>query len=367
MCMRNLILAGAVATGLAASTIVSVQAADLFHDPVLSAEISAPKSFDGLYAGVSLGLMNSNKMVFYPNVNGYRALAGVYGGYNKQINPWLIAGFETQLDGAYEWEANTVGYNAFALGQLGLLTREDFAVYEVAGLGLIDGKTAYAVGVQAEQKLSDTFSVRAESLSFGQLAPAGGVPNYKGIMGMKLTLGAHWYLRSGTESFAEASPFSQTLTRFAGPYLGLYAGGAYNPSSNFFGGDAFYGWHITRFVQGGIAGWNYDLGSMFRAGGEIQAGINYNTSGNIGVDAQALARIGIVPFDGLMVYATGGVGLLEAQPAYTLGGGIENALWGKNTLRLDVQVLGEINPGPFINKSGFSALKFSLGTLWHFD
>jgi hypothetical protein len=360
-------MAGVIAAGALLLTALPATAEDLFHDPVLYGQLTAPKAFDGLYAGVSFGLMNSNQKVFYSNANGYRVPAGVYAGYNAQINPWLIAGVEGQLEAAYEWQAGTLGYNAFVLGRLGLLTSDNFAVYEVAGLGLIDGNSAYALGVQAEQKLSETFSIRAESLSFGQLSPPAGIINYRGIMGMKLMLGGTWYLDGTSKSFTEPSPFSATPTRFSGPYLGLYAGGGYNPQHNFFGGDDFYGWHITRFFQGGIAGWNYDLGSMFRAGGEIQAGVNYNTSGQFGTDAQALARVGVVPFDGLMVYASGGVGMIEAVPAYSLGGGVEYALWGRNTLRFDTQVLGQIEPGPPFNVSGFSAVKATFGTLWHFD
>lgn len=365
--MRGVFLAGAVAVGLALMPMGGASAGDLFHDPVLGADMSAPKAFDGLYAGVSFGLMNSNQKVFYPNTNGYRVPAGVFAGYNHQFTPWLVGGVEAQLEGAYEWEAGTLGYNAFLLGRVGVLTSPDFAVYEMAGFGLIDSNSAYALGVGVEQQVSDSFAVRLESLSFGQLSPRAGVANYKGVMGMKLMLGGVWYLRDGSESFDESSPFSAVPTRFTGPYLGLYAGGGYNSGHNFFGGDTFYGWHITRFMQGGVAGWNYEVASMLRVGGELQAGLNYNTSGQIGTDAQLLARVGLVPFDGVMAYASGGVGMIDMVPAYALGGGVEYALWGRNSLRLDALALGEINPGPPYNVSGFSALKFSVGTLWHFD
>ena len=366
----KLLLAGMIVSGLAVMSggVSPVVAQDVFHDPVLGSNLSAPATFDGLYAGVSFGLMNSNKKVFYPNENGYRVPAGVFAGYNAQLTPWMVAGVEAQLEGAYEWQDQTLGYNAFALGRLGLLTAEDFAVYEMAGLGLIDGRGAYALGVGVEQKVTDRFSMRAEALSFGQFNPPSDVTDYGGVMGMKIMLGGLWYLSDGTRSLAEASSFETTKTRFTGPYLGLYAGGGYNPQHNFFGGDNdFYGWHITRFVQGGIAGWNYEVAPMVRAGGEIQAGLNYNTSGQVGTEVQALARVGLVPFDGLMVYGSGGVGAIDTVPAYSLGGGVEYALWGKNTLRFDVHALGEIDPGPPFNATGFSAVKFAFGTLWHLD
>ena len=106
---------------------------------------------------------------------------------------------------------------------------------------------------------------------------------------------------------------------------------------------------------------------MLRAGGEIQGGINYNTSGQVGADAQALARIGFVPMDGVMAYADAGVGFIDAFPAYVVGGGVEYAYWGQNSIRADVQVLGQLDPGPPYNVSGFSATKVTLGTIWHLD
>lgn len=342
------------------------QDAGLFAPQYDSAMMQA-EPFEGLYGGVAFGLMNSNKKVFYPNANGYRVPAGVFAGYNWRLTPWLVGGVEAQLEGAYEWQANTFGTNAFALARLGFMTSDDFAVYEMAGLGLIDGNSAYALGIGLEQRVTDTFSIRAESLGFGQLVAPAGVTHYGGVMGMKITAGALWYLSDGTQSVSTASPFARQTTRFSGPYLGLYAGGGYNPSNTFFGGDAFYGWHITRFFQGGIAGWNYDTGSIFRVGGEVQAGVNFNTSGQIGTDAQVLARVGAVPFDGLMVYATGGFGVVNNETAYTIGGGAEYAVWGPNTLRLDVQALGRTNPALPYNTAGITAVKATIGTLWHLN
>lgn len=357
------------ALGLAATLVGGAALAEDngLYLPQFDASMLQAATFDGPYAGVSFGLMNSNQFVFYPNANGYRVPAGGFVGYNYQISPWLYVGVEAQGELAYEWQANTLGYNAFVLGRVGLMTREDFAVYQMAGLGLIDGRGAYGLGIGAEQHLSDSFSVRAEALGFGQVAPPAGITDYKGIMGMKILVGAQWYLRDASQSLADASPFDPTPTRFSGPYFGVYAGGGYNPGHNFFGGDAFYGYHITRFFQGGIAGWNAELAPMIRAGGEIQAGINYNTSGQVGTDAEALARIGVVPFDGTLVYASGGLGMIDGVPAYALGGGVEYALWGRNTLRFDVQALGQITPGAPYNVSGFSAVKGTFGTLWHFD
>ncbi|MBU1175622.1 MAG: hypothetical protein KKH72_09495 [Alphaproteobacteria bacterium] len=364
----------AMALGLAATLAippVAAEEAGLFG-PRFDTSLMQSARFDGPYAGIAVGLMNANQMVFYPNANGYRVPAGVFAGYNSQLTPWMFAGVEAQFEGAYEWQDNTFGTNAFALARLGLLTADDFAVYQMAGLGLIDGNSAYALGIGAEQSLGESFALRTEALSFGQLAARSGVAHYGGVMGMKITAGALWYLGDGRQSIAEASafeasPFDASPTRFSGRYFGVYAGGGYNPSHTFFGGDTFYGWHITRFFQGGIAGWNYDTGTMFRIGSEVQGGINYNTSGQIGTDIQALARVGAVPMDGVMVYAAGGVGMIENIAAYALGGGVEYALWGHNTARLDVQALGQINPGPPYNTPGFSAVKATVGTLWHFD
>lgn len=349
-------------------TAPAVAQSGLYFNPQITPALTGPTFFEGLYAGVQFGLMNSNKQVFYANTNTYRVPAGGMAGYNMQLTPWLVAGVEAQAEATLDWTTGTGGYNGFVLARMGLLTRDDFMLYHFAGLGVIDGRSAYAIGVGGEQALSDNFSVRGDILSFGQLSAPAGVTHYGGIMGMKITAGALWHIRDGGGVVQNGpSAFGATPTDFRGPYLGVYAGSAVDPPVNFFVGNTTYGWHLSRFAQGAIAGWTYDLGSSFRVGAEVQGGITYNTSGNIGLDGEVLARLGLVPAKGWMVYASGGLGVLENRPAYAFGGGVEYALWGRNSVRLDVQMLGEINPAPPINAAGITATKVTLGSLWHFN
>ena len=76
---KVLVRTGTVALGLAMALVrrLRAEADDVLHDPSLSSALTAPSPFSGLYAGVSFGLMNANRQVFYPDVNGYRVPAGV--------------------------------------------------------------------------------------------------------------------------------------------------------------------------------------------------------------------------------------------------------------------------------------------------
>ncbi len=344
----------------------------VWFSPRLEAGLSAPAVFDGLYAGVELGLTNNNFKTFYDSgANTYRISGGVFVGYNRQIQPWLLAGVELQGDVGLDWTSGATGYTLLGLGRIGVLGAADFVLYNMAGLGFVNSTPAYAFGLGVEQSVTQNLALRAEAVAYGQFGTPSGVTNYGGVTLMKIAAGPVWYFDDNAAAEASPVPFTGAgageATDFAGPYLGSYFGGLVNMQYNFFVGNALNGWHLSRFAQGGMAGWNYAVTDWLRAGVELQAGFSYNTSGGVGWDAQALARLGATPLEGVMVYGSAGAGLLEGRAAYSAGGGVEYALWGKNTLRLDAQVLGEIQPAPPIIAPGFTATKVTVGTLWYMD
>lgn len=335
--------------------------------PLYGPTLDQTSFFSGAYVGIDVGLINNNKNTFFTNVNTYRIPAGVFAGYNYQVASWLLLGAELTGDVTVDMLTGTTGYSLFANARVGALASDDFVFFYSAGLGTMDGRPAFSLGIGGEQQITDTLSVRAQAVSYGQLGAPAGVTNYGGITAMKLTLGAAWHFMGSTpNSTTLANAGWSQKTRFTGPYLGVYGGMYTNPGFSFFTPNPLHGWHQSRFSQGAIAGWNYELTDMFRVGVEVQGGMTNDTSGDVGWDAEVLARAGVVPFDGALLYATAGVGILENRGAYALGGGIEYALWGKTSLRSEVQVLGELSPPPG-GTNGITAYKGTIGALWHFD
>jgi opacity protein-like surface antigen len=141
----------------------------------------------------------------------------------------------------------------------------------------------------------------------------------------------------------------------------------YNAPGNFFP-DVGFGGHITRGNLGVFGGYNFKLiddAIGVVAGVEAQADFLYDTSGDTGASALGLARLGVVPFEGLMLYGAAGAGVVNNVPAYALGGGVEYALWGDASLRAEYLALGELSSTPGV--AGFSAHKGTIGAVWHFD
>lgn len=363
--MKRQIIALLTGAALACASPAMAQSNDLYA-PVLTHN-SAPSSyFSGAYAGADVGLINNNKNTFFTNVNTYRIPVGVFAGYNFQLTPWLLAGGELSGDITWDWQSGTTGYNLFANARVGALASDDFLFFYSAGLGTIDGRAAFSLGIGGEQAITDNFSVRAQAVSYGQLGAPAGVINYGGITAMKLTAGALWHFDNDSQSRQLHNAGWGETTKFIGPYLGVYGGLTMNPTFNFFQFSPLSGWHQSRFSHGVIAGWNYALSDMFRAGVEVQGGMTNDTSGSAGWDAQLLGRAGITPFDGALIYATAGLGVVENRGAYAVGGGVEYALWGKNSLRLDFQALGEVAP-VVAGNNGITAYKGTIGALWHLD
>jgi hypothetical protein len=153
------------------------------------------------------------------------------------------------------------------------------------------------------------------------------------------------------------------VTDFSGLYYGAYYGAAVNSTWNFFP-DLDYGLHMTRADVGGFVGYNYHLLDGFVVAGlEGQGGVLFDTSGDVSYNVLGLAKLGVVPFDGLFVYGAGGLGIIQDKPAYAAGGGAEYALWGDASVRAEALWFGEASTAPVV--AGFSAFKVALGAVWH--
>ena len=356
----GLALAAAISTALCGSA-----AAQTF-DPYatsLPTEMTAPSYFDGLYAGVLVGMSGADHKNFFPTgaIDRY-GIGGVLG-YNHFIAPGILIGAEIQghLDTDFNGTWNT---GLLALGHLGFTTADDFQVYLLGGGGVFDNVPAWAFGGGIEWGVLDNIGVRAEIITIGQAGPAPSGLSRPGVTAWIIKGGPIWHF--GAESNNLPGPHfgfdpPAETTDFDGAYAGLGYGMHLNMPANFFP-DLGFGAHITRGHIGGFAGWNFALvdGAVkVVAGVEAQADILYDTSGDMTWDAIGLARLGIVPFEGLMVYGAAGVGVLQNKPSYALGGGIEYALWGNASVLL---ALGELNPaGPI------TAYKGTLGAVWHFN
>lgn len=364
--MKRQILAS-LSVGAALLATPALAQSNELYAPYADASMTYPGFFSGAYVGAEIGLINNNQNTFFTNANTYRIPAGVFGGYNYQATPWLVAGVEGQADLTWDWASSTTGYNLMALARMGVLAADNLMFSFGLGAGIIDGRSAWTTSLAIEHQVTDTFSARANFQSYGQLGVPTGVTNYGGITAMKITVGGLWHF-SGNDKNSTAladAGWSQT-TDFIGPYLGIYSGMVTNPNFNFFVPTALNGWHQSRFIQGGLGGWNFALSDNFRAGVEIQAGMTNDTSGDLGVEAQVLGRVGAVPFEGTFIYATGGLGVLENRAGYAIGAGIEHAFWGRATLRTEIQALGELAPVAAGN-NGITAYKGTIGALWHLD
>jgi opacity protein-like surface antigen len=361
-------LALATAAAAAAFTCTAANAqvlsADLFADDV-SSDMSAPSYFDGLYAGVLIGMSGADHKNFFPTGGIDRYGVGAVVGYNTYLAPRVVVGAEVQghLDTDF---AGTYNTGAFAFGKLGFTTADNLMVYLLGGGGVFDQVPAWAFGLGLEWGVYENLSLRADITTIGQAGPAPSGISIPGITAWIIKGGALWHFGEGSSS---VPPFSFALndngqvTDFDGPYAGVGYGMHYNAAGNFFP-DVGFGAHITRGNIGAFGGYNFKLvDDMIDvvASVEVQVDFLFDTSGDTGWEALGLARLGVVPVDGLLLYAAAGGGMVNNKTAYALGGGAEYALWGNASLRAEYLALGEPSGG------GFSGHKGTIGAVWHID
>lgn len=335
----------------------------LYFSPELTTEFTAPTPFEGLYAGVVIGPISSRKNNF--NVGGadIRPEIGGVVGWNQPIRPGVILGGEMQATVASDFAGSNY-VRAMAIARLGFAAGDNSLVYVLGGVGRMGHGWAFEAGIGAEVMVTDRIGLRLEAAGIGQLGPVPNGNNVPAISAMRITSAVLWQLDGPP---ASTMFNSGAVTDFAGYYAGVNIGGLTDPNFNFFN-DYGWGWHLSRFEMGGLAGYNFALNDIFRAGVEAQAGVNFDTSGDVGVDLLALGRVGVVPLDGLFAYAAGGVGIVEGQGAYAFGGGVEYALWGHAALRGEALLLGRLDSAPGLTGvAGPTSSKVTVGTVWHFD
>lgn len=361
--MRAGVFAGALAGILALTGSAAAQSDALYFSPELTADFTAPSPFDGLYAGVLLGPISARKNNF--NTTGWeiRPEIGAVVGWNQPVAPGVVAGAELQATVATDFSSSAY-LRAMALARLGFAAGDNTLIYLLGGAGRMGDSWAFEAGIGAEVMVTDAMALRLEAAGIGQLGPVPNGNDIPAISAMRITSGAIWQL----DGAPGATTFNTgPVTDFSGLYAGINIGGLTDPQFNFYD-DYGHGWHLSRFEMGGLAGYNHALGDRVRAGVEVQLGANYDTSGDAGLDALALARIGVVPTQGVLAYAAGGVGLVEATGAYVFGGGVEYALWGDAALRGEALLLGRMDGAPGLTGiSGPTTSKVTIGTVWHFD
>ncbi|WP_156461206.1 hypothetical protein [Devosia sp. Root436] len=361
--MRAVVFAGAALGALLLAGSAAAQSDALYFSPDLGSDFTAPSAFDGLYAGVLIGPISARKNNF--NTVGWdiRPEIGGVVGWNQPVAPGVIVGAELQGTVATDFSSSAY-LRLMALARLGFAAGDNSLIYMLAGAGRLGESWAFEAGIGAEVMVTSNMGLRLEAAGIGQLGPVPNGNNVPAISAMRITSGAIWQLDGGPVSTGFSSG---PVTDFSGFYAGINIGSLADPQFNFFD-DYGHGWHLSRFEMGGLAGYNHALGDMIRAGIEVQLGANYDTSGDAGLDALALARIGVVPVPGVLAYAAGGVGLVEAAGAYAFGGGLEYALWGDVALRGEALLLGRMDGAPGLTGiSGPTTSKVTIGTVWHFD
>ena len=363
MVMRLGVLAAVMGGAMLVSAGVAAQDNALYFSPEFSGELTAPSAFDGLYAGLLFGPISARKNNF--NSTGWEIRPEIGGvvGWNQPIAPGVTLGAEVQGTLATDFSSSAY-LRLMALARLGFAAGGNSQIYLLGGAGRMGEGWAFEAGIGTEVMVTPNMGLRLEAAGIGQLGPVPNGNDIPAVSAMRITSGAIWQLDGGPAATAfNAGP----VTGFSGPYAGINIGGLTDPQFNFFD-DYGHGWHLSRFEMGGLAGYNHALGEWIRAGVELQLGVSYDTSGDAGIDALALARIGIVPRPGLLAYAAGGAGLVEATGTYAFGGGVEYALWGDATLRGEALLLGRLDGAPGLSGvSGPTATKLTIGTVWHFD
>lgn len=365
MSVRVSILAGVAASVLTCAG-AAAQDIDLIL-PEMEVSLSAPRYFDGLYAGVIFGAEGNDYYNIFSGTATDRFGGGAVLGWNTYLAPPVVVGAEAR--GFFSTDfSSSHGYDLFALGHLGVLTADDFMVYAAAGPGVVDGVPVFAFGQGLEGRAWDNVTARLETLAIVQQAPNAAGAYIGGVTAWSITGGLLWHLDEGGQDLKGpgfiTAPLDQRMD-FSGLYAGTEFGVILNFPYNFFPNSGHGGMHLSRGDMGAMLGWNAYLTDYLLVGAELQAGLLFDTSGDVTRTVLGLARVGIQPMDRLVTYAAGGAGVLQDKFAFALGGGVEYALWDNAAVRGEVLALGELGNTPTV--AGFSASKFSFGVLWYLD
>jgi len=151
--------------------------------------------FTGWHAGINVGSLADPQFNFFDDYGwGWhlsRFEMGGFVGYDHAVTDRIRAGVEVQLGANYDTSGDA-GVDLLALGRLGAVPMDGLLAYAAGGLGLVEGKGAYAIGGGLEYGLWGQTSLRGEALVLGRLDGAAGQTGVSGLTTSKVTLGAVW-------------------------------------------------------------------------------------------------------------------------------------------------------------------------------
>lgn len=162
----------------------------------------------------------------------------------------------------------------------------------------------------------------------------------------------------------EAAGFS-----WDGLYAGVEAGGLFNSNAAGVGGGGIgtLTAGTTNGVIGGVVGVNFTVADPIIIGLELQGDYVWGNGQDSGLFL-ALARVGAVVTDQVLVYASGGVGAIStggvSEGVYALGGGVEFAVTDNVSVRGEVLGLGDFAQGA--GDQFFDSAKATVGVFYHF-
>ncbi|MEO5808066.1 outer membrane beta-barrel protein [Devosia sp.] len=152
--------------------------------------------FAGYYAGLNAGgLTDPNFNFFNDYGNGWhlsRFTIGTLAGVNYALNDYMRAGVEAQLDASFDTSGD-VGADVLALARVGVVPMTGLMPYAAAGIGLVEGRAAYALGGGVEYALWGNTTLRGEALLLGRLDGTPGLGGGTGPSTSKVTIGTVWH------------------------------------------------------------------------------------------------------------------------------------------------------------------------------
>jgi outer membrane immunogenic protein len=151
-----------------------------------------------------------------------------------------------------------------------------------------------------------------------------------------------------------------------GLYAGVEAGGVFN-SNNVNGGVGALAANTTNGLIGGVVGVNFTVADPIIVGLELQGDYVWGNGQDSGLFL-ALARVGAVVTDQVLIYAAGGVGAIStggtSEGVYALGAGVELAVTDNVSIRGEVLGLGDFTNQA--NNQFFDSAKATVGVFYHF-
>lgn len=156
--------------------------------------------------------------------------------------------------------------------------------------------------------------------------------------------------------------FEANGVSWEGLYAGLEVGGVFNGNPAV--GNLADG--ATQGVVGAAVGVNFMVMDPILLGLEVQGDYVFGSGADSGVFL-ALAHVGAVVTDNVMVYAAGGLGASSTGGAstsiYALGGGAEVAMTQNVSVRAEVLGLGDFDGA---SDNFFESTKATVGVFYHF-